>query len=264
MRSCFVVSCAAVMVLLLLGTGGASSPMDSVVWQTPYDNFSGSSLNTALWTVESSNGTLTTGTGGLTLTPTSLSGSGKNEVTIDATLVINNGAFFAALVPFSITTSGAGSGGLAGFGLSLQSNDYSSDEYSSWFNANNFQRSGSTYNGTFFLSETDANNVTTNFTTTSTSVTQGELGLIYSGGMITTYYNNGTGWQQLGAPDSTAGWTGPLKFELDTTIDNSGSLTAVVQDVQFGNSTAVPEPTTMLLLGCGLFGLGIVGRKIKK
>ena len=126
------------------------------------------------------------------------------------------------------------------------------------------QRSGSTYNGTFFLSETDANNVTTNFTTTSTSVTQGELGLIYSGGMITTYYNDGTGWQQLGAPDSTAGWTGPLKFELDTTIDNSGSLTAVVQDVQFGNSTAVPEPTTMLLLGCGLFGLGIVGRKIKK
>ena len=137
MRSCFVVSCAAVMVLLLLGTGGASSPMDSVVWQTPYDNFSGSSLNTALWTVESSNGTLSTGAGGLTLTPTSLSGWAR-------TMLPSRRNSSSTVEPSSrhwsrsLLQRRGRERRPRRFGLSLQSNDYSSDEYSSWFNANNF------------------------------------------------------------------------------------------------------------------------------
>jgi hypothetical protein len=234
--------------------------MDSIVWQT-YDTFSGSSLNTTLWTVDKMNGTLSTGTGGLRLTPTPLSGGvNKNNVSIDATLVINQGAFFAAQVPFSIATGVPGSGGAVHFAIELDDGDINWNNIGLG-NGNNFNLSGTIYNGTFFRSGTNANPLET---TQNTSVTQGELGLIYSGNMIIMYYNDGTGWHQLGTPNSTAGLTGPLDFSLEAQINGSGSLTAVVPYVQFSTVAPVPLPSAMLLFGPGLFGLATLRRSFTK
>jgi hypothetical protein len=212
--------------------------MDSIAWQT-YDAFSGSTLNTTLWSTATENekGRLSTGAGGLTLTPTPLSSSGKNKVTIDATVVINNGAFFAAQVPFSIASAAAGSGGAVHFEIGLQSNDDSKWSVIDWITANNYSKGGTFYSGTFFASSTSANpspNIQ------NTSVTTGDLGLIYSGGVITTYYNAGTGWQELGVPISTTGWPGPLQFWLVAGINNSGSITVVVPNVQYSQTAPAP------------------------
>jgi hypothetical protein len=245
-------------VVAVSGVAGAS-PMDVVSWQV-YDSFPGSALNTGLWAVENNNGTLNTGTGGLILSPTSLSGGGTNRVSINATLGITNGAFFAAQVPFSITGA-AGSGGAVLFSISLNSNGSAESGAIMWVNANNFQIAGTGYAGSGFAVSTDFN-PPTNIQTTS--VMQGELGLIYSGGTITEYYNAGTGWQQLGAPVSTAGWTGPLTFALETDVVSSGSLAAAVQNVEFNHTDPVPLPPSLLLLAPGLVGLVAARRCSKK
>ncbi len=53
------------------------------------------------------------------------------------------------------------------------------------------------------------------------------------------YYNDGTGWHQLAAT-STAEWTFPLIFSVRAEINNSGSLTVVVPDVQYSQTAPVP------------------------
>ena len=257
MRNWLAIFCAAVMVVAVSSVAGAS-PMDSLNWQ-PYDTFPGSNLNTALWTVENSDGTLTTGAGGLTLTPSSLSGTGNSTLDIAATLTISNGSFFAARVPFSITTDSAGSGGLVTFGITLSSSDYSKASSIGWANANNLSIDGSTLNGTAFVFSTD-HNPPANIQ--NTSITMGDLGLIDSGGMITMYYNDGTGWYQLGAPNPTVGWAGTLVFDLTATINKSGSLTVAVPEVDVG--TPVPEPSAILFLVPGLVGLVGFRRKFKE
>ena len=196
MKRCFAVLCAVLMVGAISSVAGAS-PMDSIVWQT-YDTFPAPSLNTiTLWTVANNSGTLSTGTGGLTLSPISLSDVGKSTLDITAQLTINNGAFFAALVPFSITNGAAGNGGAVNFNITLSSNDYSKASSISWANANNVANGTDTLSGTFFSFSTD-HNPQTNIV--NIAATTGDLGLIYSGGIITTYYNVGAGWRQLARP----------------------------------------------------------------
>jgi hypothetical protein len=64
--------------------------------------------------------------------------------------------------------------------------------------------------------------------------------------MITMYYNDGTGWQQLGTLNSTAGLTGPLNLSLEAQINDSGSLTVVVQNVQLSFTAPAPSLTVTL------------------
>ena len=235
MKNCFAVLSAMAMAVTLFSAAGASSPMDSIVWQT-YDNFSEQSLNTSLWSIDKMNGTYSANNGELTLAPTTLSGGGKNKVSIKANLVINNGTFLAVQVPFSIASAGApASGGAESFQIEL---DDKGNNYGNiiWGIANNFSSDGAVYNGTLFNSSSDVNQAGT---TQNTAVTAGQIGFIYSEKTVTMYYNNGTGWQQLGAATSTVGWAFPLSFTLRATINNSGSLTVVVPNVQYSYTTPV-------------------------
>ncbi len=162
------------MAVAVSGAAGAT-PMDPIAWQT-YDAFSGASLNNTLWTVDHMDGALTTGAGaGLTLTPNSLSGGGKNRVAIDATLSIGQTGFLAVQVPFSIASEGTpANGGAESFQIELD--DYYGNNYSNviWGIANNFSSDGAVYNGTLFNSSSTANQVGNS---QNTSVSTGRLGL---------------------------------------------------------------------------------------
>jgi hypothetical protein len=224
------------MAVAVSGAAGAT-PMDPIAWQT-YDAFSGPGLNNTLWTVDHMDGALTTGAGGLTLTPNSLSGTGKNRVAIDSTLSVGQTGFLAVQVPFSIANEGVpASGGAEAFEIELD--DYYGNNYSSilWGNANNFSSDGFVYNGTLFNSSSEANE---EGTSQNTSVSAGRLGFIYNQNTVAMYYNDGTGWHQLGAATSTVGWAFPLSFSLRASINNSGSLTVVVPDVQYSETAPVP------------------------
>lgn len=79
-------------------------------------------------------------------------------------------------------------------------------------------------------------------------------------------------WLVMSPPvsDTWAEWNvnsigdiGPVSFSFD-----GGSTWSVGQPASRGvfrvNSTAVPEPSTILLLGAGLAGVGLMGRRFKK
>jgi hypothetical protein len=210
--------------------------MDTIAWQT-YDAFSGPGLNSALWTLENENGSLTTGAAGLTLSPNSLSGGGKNRIQIESTLSVGQAGFLAVQAPFSVTNEGApASGGAEAFQIEVDDYYGNNDATILWGNANNFSSGGIVYNGTLFNSSSEANQTGTS---QDTSVTTGRLGFIYGSNTIAMYYNDGTGWHQLGAATSTAGWTFPLSFTLRASVNNFGSITVVVPDVQYSETAPV-------------------------
>ena len=59
----------------------------------------------------------------------------------------------------------------------------------------------------------------------------------------------------------TATWFAFNFVGIDSLVFSSTEKQFVLDDFTYNSSTPVPEPATMLLLGAGLLGMGVVGRK---
>ena len=71
--------------------------------------------------------------------------------------------------------------------------------------------------------------------------------MIYSGSFITSYIDEGSGWQQLGSIFSPPSEWIPLHFEVDVGVN-------VIIPAE------VPEPSALVLLGVAVAVLGGSGR----
>lgn len=210
-----------------------------------YDSFAGASLNSALW--EHSEGTVATGGPGLTLTPNSLSAPGHTNSGIRASLPIVFGNYFAFRVPFSIVAATADPSGVADFNVDICGPQQQLQCVSiGRLLANNIvpPSGGPAISGTFFHQDDD--NALSLAPTTAIS---GQFAMTYSGGFITSYFDDGSGWQQLGnAFSPPINWV-PIRFELDAGVSVLPAST-------------VPEPSSALLYCLGIITL-LVARRAK-
>lgn len=223
--------------------GETQTDPNLITWQT-YDNFSESSLNTGLWyEMGNGEGTITTGLAGLTFTPLSLADPGHTNLGIQMTLPVTIGSYFAVRVPFLITNVATELPGLVNFNIDLCGPEQTSQCSSvSLVQANEFPllSNSAHLSGRVFGSE-DGDFLQ------PTTVSEGQLAIIYKGDSFMNYVNDGTGWQQLGTPFSRpADWT-PLKFEMDAEV----------------KVTVVPLPASLTLFGFGLAALGVLSKRMK-
>jgi hypothetical protein len=151
-------------------------------------------------------------------------------------LAVNKGTFLALQVPFSASAGAPGNGGAESFQIEVDDNNGNYYSNILWGIANNFSSGGVVYDGTLFNSGSSVNQAGNS---QGTSVRSGRLGFIFSANTVTMYYNDGTGWHQLGAATSTAGWAFPLSFSVRAEINNSGSITVVVPNVQYSQTAPV-------------------------
>lgn len=156
--------------------GSNQTDPNLITWQS-YDSFSGSSLNTGLWGQDGHTGTLSVGSGNITLTPTSLSSPGHTDIGVQATYAVNSGTYFAVNVPFQITLGVVGGAGGIDFNIDLCSAVQDTDCNSvGWASLNSFvpPDGGTPVTGTFFHAEGDS------LVLEPTVVTQGQLAMIYN------------------------------------------------------------------------------------
>lgn len=220
--------------------GESRTDPSQITWVV-YDAFLGASLNPALW--EHSEGTVVTGGPGLTLTPNSLSTPGHTNSGIRASLPIVLGNYFAFRVPFSVATATADPSSAADFNVDICGPHQQLQCVSiGWALANNIvpPLGGPALSGTFFHQDDD-----TAFSFAPTTAISGQFAMTYVGGLITSYFDDGSGWQQLGhAFSPPIAWV-PIRFELD-----AGATVL----------PAVPEPSSALLYCLGIMTLVVARR----
>lgn len=215
-----------------------------ITWQT-YDDFSDPNLNTGLWHEiggSSGNGTITTGSAGLTMTPQSLSDPGKTSVGIHMPDTVPLGSYFAVRVPFQVANAVTDLTGWVGLNIDLCGPEQITQcDSLSWNQGKDVSINGSApLSGKAFASEDG-------LFLDLTTVSKGELAIIYNGDTFTNYVNDGAGWRQLGITfPRPADWD-PLRFEMDAEVRIS----------------PVPLPASFLLFGAGLAGIGLLKRKFR-
>ena len=217
--------------------GESRTDPSQIAWVV-YDAFLGASLNPALW--EHSEGSVATGGPGLTLTPNSLSTLGHTNSGIRASLPIAFGNYFAFRVPFSVATATADPSSVADFNVDICGPQQQLQCVSiGWARANNIvpPSGGPALSGTFFHQDDD-----NAFSIAPTTVTSGQFAMTYVGGLITSYFDDGSGWQQLGNTFSPPITWVPIRFELDAGV--------TVLPV-----STVPEPSSALLYCLGILTL---------
>lgn len=220
--------------------GETNSDPSMISWIV-YDAFPGSSLDTNLW--EASEGAISFGAAGATLTPAVLSTPGHTNAGIRAAAPILFGGYFAFRIPFSIQTVTADLRGVADFNVDICSPHQQTQCVSiGWVLANNISppTGGPVLSGEFFHEE-DGSGAFNSFPTT---VSTGQFAMTYSGGLIRSYFDDGSGWRQLGSHYSPPIDWMPMRFELDA-------------GVTVLPPSPVPEPTTWSLLGLGILSVAV-------
>jgi hypothetical protein len=160
------------------------------------------------------------------------------------TFPVTIGSYFAVRVPLLITSVATEIPGLVDFNIDLCGPEQTSQCSSvAWGQGNEFPLppNSAPLSGRAFGSEADGDFLQ------PTTVSEGQLAIIYKGDFFTNYVNDGTGWQQLGTPFSRpADWT-PLKFEMDAEV----------------KVAVVPLPASLTLFGFGLAALGVLRKRMK-
>lgn len=162
-----------------------------------------------------------------------------------ATLPITFGGYFAVRVPFTISAATVDLPGSVELNINICGpNQTTQCDSLVWALANNRVPpfGGSPISGKFFAQAADGP-----FALEPTSVSAGQLAMIYSGGVITSYFDEGAGWQQFGSIVSPPSEWIPLHFEIDVGAD------VIIP-------TAIPEPSTLALFGVAVAALGISRR----
>ena len=163
-------------------------------------------------------------------------GPGRGSSAIGARLPITFGGYFALRVPFTIAAAAADLPGNVNLNVDLCGpNAKTQCDSVAWVLANNVVPPFGTtpISGTFFAQNADGS---PGFALEPTSVSAGQVAIVYSGGLIRNFIDDGSGWRHFGADFSPPTDWIPLQFEIDADAD------VLVP-------TQVPEPGLLLIFG---------------